>query len=114
MEERRKIRRTHIMCYSRIFDRRSGELVGFLNDITPQGMNILSDILLQSGKIYRFRIDLPEYVFGRNHLDLEGGCKWSRRDIDPNFYVAGFELLDVTEEEAQIIQQLNQEYELNR
>jgi hypothetical protein len=114
MEERRKIKRMHIMCYSRIFDRRSGELLGFLNDITPLGMNILSDRTLQTSHTYWFRMDLPEYIFGRAYLELSGICKWSRKDVDPNFYVAGFQLEGITPEDVQIINQLNEEFELNR
>lgn len=114
MEERRRIKRTHIMCYSRVFDRRTGDLVGFLNDITPQGMNILSDLSLRPEGTYRLRIDLPEYIFGRAYLELEANCRWSRQDVDPNFYIAGFQLAGVSPAEAQIIEQLNQEFELNR
>jgi hypothetical protein len=113
-DDRRRIKRRHIMCYSRIFDRRSGELVGFLNDIHPSGMNILSDLPLQPNSIYRFRLDLPEYVFGKSYMELTATCRWSRLDIDPHFYIAGFLLEGVSEEDSEIIEQLNREFELER
>jgi hypothetical protein len=114
MNERRKIIRRHIMCYSRVFDRRSGELLGFLNDIHRAGMNILSDLPMQVDKEYRFRLDLPEYIFGKNHLELNGICRWCRPDVDPHFYIAGFNLEGVSDEDAEIIERLNQEFELER
>jgi hypothetical protein len=114
MEERRTIKRRHIMCYSRVFERRTGEMVGFLNDIHPTGMNILSDLPLEEGRAYSFRIDLPEDIFGQPFLELQAACRWSRQDVDPHFFIAGFLLEGVSPVEEKLIEQLNQEFELER
>jgi hypothetical protein len=112
MEERRKVQRRHIMCYSRIYDRRTGEVVGYLLDITPAGMMVMGDEPLEPGQRSMFRLDLPEYVFGKQYLNLTGECVWSRPDIDPNFYTSGFRLDPLPEEDVQIIEGLTKEFEL--
>lgn len=42
MEERRKLQRRHIMFYSRVFDRKTGGLLGYLGNITPGGAMVIS------------------------------------------------------------------------
>ena len=112
MKERRKIPRRYIMFYSRIFDRKTGKLVGYLSDITREGAMIISDEPIEAENNYIFRMDLPDYVFGRGYLNLDVHCVWSRPDVNPDFYLAGFRLMEIEEVDGKVIDQINKEYGL--
>jgi hypothetical protein len=110
MDERRRLKRRYLMFYSRIFDRKTGSLIGYLSDITTEGMMIISEDELQAGIEYRLRMDLPEDIFGVTHMDILAQCVWSRQDVNPNFYIAGFQLLGLTDSDKFIIDQIIESY----
>jgi hypothetical protein len=109
-QDRRKLKRRYLMFYSRIFDRKTGSLIGYLSDITIEGMMIISEDPLQTGVVHKLRMDLPEDIFGRGHLDFEAYCIWSHQDVNPNFYIAGFKLEELKEEDKGIVEKIIESY----
>lgn len=110
MEERRKLKRRYLMFYSRIFDRRSGALIGYLSDITIEGMMVISEVPLETGLVSRLRMDLPEDIFDKNHMDFEALCIWNRQDVNPNFYISGFKLIGLSDSDKQTIERIIDAY----
>lgn len=110
MQERRKLKRRYLMFYSRIFDRKDGSLIGYLSDITIEGMMIISEATLETGVTHKLRMDLPEDIFGTGHLDFEAYCIWSHQDVNPNFFIAGFKLDELKEEEKEIVERIIESY----
>jgi hypothetical protein len=111
-EERRKLERPIIMCYSTVFDMRTGDFTGYLLDIHCEGMRILSDKKIPLGERFNFRLDLPEFVFGKEHIRLRASCVWSYPDIAQDFYSTGFRMEYLSEEDRAIIDGINREYKL--
>ncbi len=111
--DRRKLKRQHIMFYSRVFDRKTGAFLGYLGNLTPDGMMLICDTAIDVGVTFSLRIDLPEYLYQINVLNLMGGSVWCDRDIDPNFYNIGFELQAVSDAQQKIISQINDDYGLH-
>ncbi len=112
MEERRKLRRQHIMFYSRVFDRQTGTFMGYLGNLTETGAMIISEEALETEKVYDLRIDLPEDIYGQPILNLTVRSVWCQRDIDPNFYNIGFAMQDISEEDGELITQIIEDYGL--
>jgi hypothetical protein len=110
MIERRQLERKHLMFYSRVFDRKTGKFVGYLGDITVEGVMIISDEKIETDARYSFRMDLPEDLFPKALLNLEVESIWCQPDVDPNFYNTGFRLLDGSEEDQEIITRIIMEY----
>ncbi|RPI87745.1 MAG: PilZ domain-containing protein [Chloroflexi bacterium] len=110
MEDRRKLKRRYLMFYSRIFDRRNGALIGYLSDITTEGMMVISEVPLEKDIVHRFRMDLPEDIFGKGHMDFEALCVWNRQDVNPNFYISGFELKDLNDTDKNVIERIIDSY----
>jgi hypothetical protein len=110
MEDRRKYKRRYMMYYSRIFDRQTGIVIGYLVDLTPDGAMIISEQPIAPGKIHRLRMDLPEDIASKPSLDFEAKCVWCKTDIDPHFYGSGFQILSLSEEDALFIQRMIEEY----
>ncbi len=112
MAERRKLKRQHIMFYSRVFNRATGEFIGYLGNLTPSGAMIISEKALPVQEAYQLRIDLPEDMYKKPFLNLHARSVWCQRDVDPNFFNIGFEVKDVSPEDEMIIEQINADYGL--
>ncbi len=110
MAERRKLTRKYLGFFTRVFDRHSGDLLGHLGDITIEGAMIISRKPIPTGIIANLRIDLPEYLFGKDHLDTKAQSIWCMPDVTPEFYNTGFKFLEIAQEDTQIIERILKEY----
>lgn len=109
-QERRKSKRRYLMFYSRVFDRSIGKMVGYLSDMTVEGLMVISEDPSEPGKVYKLRIDLPEDEFNQNFIHFEAKCIWSQRDVNPHFFMNGFQLTQIVPDEIQIIEKIIQDY----
>ena len=111
MKERRKFKRRFIMYYTRIFDRGTGAIIGYLIDLSPDGAMLVSEAPFVGHKLYHLRMDVPEEFDAKACLDFEATCVWCRTDTtDPRFYESGFHLHDVPAEDIALIERIIQEY----
>lgn len=106
MDERRKLKRKYLMFYTRVFDLNTGKLLGYLSDLTAAGTMIISEEPIQPDTKFRLSIDLPEDFYSKQRLKFEARSVWCEADVNPKFYNTGFQLLDVTPEDVEIIERL--------
>jgi hypothetical protein len=115
MEERRKRNRSHLAFFTRLFNRQTGEMLGYLANITNEGAMLICETPVPVGKVYRLFMDLTEIDFGKPHLDFDGECLWCRLDeINPDSFNAGFSLSGLDEQDNVIIERIVREYSLRR
>ena len=115
MQERRNIERKYLVIYSRVFDRDSGKVLGYLADISQKGMMTISDDPLNENEIFNLRLDIPEpSEFSAKYLDMQAKVTYCRPDVDPEFLNIGFEFLSVNTLESQIIEEMISVYEFTR
>ncbi len=115
MKERRNLDRKYLMVYSRVFDRATGRILGYLSDLSPKGAMIISDDPIGENAKLSLRFDLPDPpLFSTDHLNLEARVAWCKPDIDPSFYNIGFEFLEINEQEKMIIEEMIEAYEFRR
>lgn len=115
MNERRTLDRKYLMVYSRVFDRLTGKILGYLSDLSPKGAMIISDDPIGENVKLSLRFDLPDPpLFSTDHLNLEARVAWCKPDIDPSFYNIGFEFLEINEQEKMIIEEMIDAYEFRR
>lgn len=98
------------MFYSRVFDRSTGMMIGYLSDITPAGAMIISEEPNKTDTLHRLVMDLPEDVFNKQHLSFEAKCVWCRPDVNPHFYMSGFQMENIAAEDAEIIERIIEDY----
>jgi hypothetical protein len=114
-DERRKLERKYLVVYSRVFDRKTGKVVGYLSDLTIKGAMIIGEHHMEPGEILQLRIDLPESPeFKKDHIDITAKAAWSKPDIDPVFFNTGFEFTDLQPEDYKIIDLMIELYEFRR
>ncbi len=109
-DDRRKFRRRYLMYYSRVFDRETGSVLGYIVDVTPEGAMIISEEPVSPGKTYQFRMDLPEDISERSFVDFTAESIWCKKDIDPNFYDTGLRISNLSDDDRGLIENMIQEY----
>ncbi len=62
------------------------------------------------GKITRLRVELTDEVSDKPFMELSVHGKWCEPDVIPNMYNAGFEILDLSREDAKITRQIIEEF----
>ena len=108
--DKRHIKRSHLIYYLRVFNQANNQILGHLVDITHEGAMLISESPIPTGEHFQLRMMLPAEIFGREHMDFEAESLWSKRDINPDFYDTGFRLLNVEVKDTAIIARLIDEY----
>jgi hypothetical protein len=107
---KRRLKRSHLIYYLRVFDRTTNQILGHLVDITPEGAMLISEQTIPIATRYQLRMMLPAEIFGREHLDFEAESLWSKHDINPDFHDTGFRLVNVEVKDIAVISRLIDEY----
>ena len=106
MDDRRSENRKFLSYFSRVVERDSGYLLGYLVDLTTGGALLVGNIYLEPNSPLRLRLDLPEGLTLQEQLDLDVMTVWSRPDQDPELYRTGLRLIDVTPSDLLILEKL--------
>ena len=111
MKERRTIERHHLIHYLRVFDDQTGEAVGNLADINPEGIMLLTEEPIEKGTSFSFHMEFPEEIDGKTRLQYEATTSWCGEDEKyPNLYSVGFKLGEISAEDREIIEYLIELY----
>ncbi len=110
MAEKRKLKRRHLIYYLRVFDRESSKLIGHLIDISPQGIMIMSEEPLEVNKLFKLRMDLPVDVFEKTEIEFDAESRWTKKDINPEFYDTGFAIMNLSYTDGRLIEKLIDDY----
>lgn len=103
-----------MLFFGRVLDRKSAQLLGNVADITGEGIMIISPQPIPVDQDFELRLDLPQHIFGIEYIDLKAHSIWCNPDIDPTLFNTGFQLLDVSPEDAEIIARIIKEYDIRR
>jgi hypothetical protein len=109
-QNKRKLRRVHLIYYLRIFDNNSGLNVGHLVDITTEGIMMISEEKVTLGKDFSLRMQLPTTITGREEINFTARSLWCKPDINPDFFVSGFRINDISPQEVKTITALINAY----
>ena len=115
MEERRKLPRKYLMAYSSVYEKSTGKMLGYLCDLTLDGLMVISKGSLELNKETEIRIDLPElYPFTEKILQIKVRVIWLKPDLDPRLNNIGFNFINLAEEEKPLIEKMIETYEFQR
>jgi hypothetical protein len=106
MENRRKINRRYLLYFIRVFDAATRQQIGNLVDITLKGAMIVSQDPIPLEKTIRLRLELTTDVSDKLFMEFPAISKWCHPDLEPSLRDTGFEILELTPEDAAIIQKI--------
>jgi hypothetical protein len=105
MNDRRQIKRRHLLYYLRVFDRATGEQLGHMVDITPEGLQLISEHPIEPGSTFQMSMDMPEER-GSGRISFDGVSMRCEQDVNPRFYLTGFKIHHLDDDNKSIINQL--------
>ncbi len=104
MGEHRRLKRQLLRYYLWVFNKKDNSLIGHVGDITTEGVMLVSKKLIEVGKIIQFRMEPSGFKMKESReVECTGTCVWSKGDTDPDFYIAGFKLNKLKEEDSEFI-----------
>lgn len=107
---KRLVERTYLIYHLRVFGSGRQHLLGHLVNITPDGMQLISENAIDPGIRQTVFMDLPRNVLAENHLILEAESRWCRKESRAEFFNIGFQIFNLSPENVQIIRTLIQEF----
>ncbi|MES9833693.1 MAG: PilZ domain-containing protein [Candidatus Thiodiazotropha sp. LLP2] len=112
-EDRRAIKRRHLIYYLRVWKTEDNTPLGQVVDINSQGMMLIGEKPVPTGEEFNLKINLPESEEELNFLNFKAVCRWSSKDINTAFYDSGLEFTDQSEEKIEALQRLIEDYGFN-
>jgi c-di-GMP-binding flagellar brake protein YcgR len=106
LEERRKIKRRHLVYYLKVFDVDTDLLLGHLVDITAEGMMMVREEPLEEGRVFQLRLELPQQVLMKDTLNFSAECRWCEKDVNPDLHKSGFQFLSISDKDQSVIDNL--------
>jgi len=110
MEERRRVKRRHLLYFGRIYDESARKLLGYLVDITESGFMVLSDERFPVGETYPLKLEVTDDVGQRPFISFTGKSIWCEPDIEPSRYNTGFEIVEMGPGDREIILAIIEKY----
>ncbi|WP_373185962.1 PilZ domain-containing protein [Halopseudomonas sp.] len=92
-QEQRRIERQQLSSYLRVFNRHSGRPMGYLGNISRQGMMLISDLPIMLGSCYELQLRLPGPGGSVEFFDFTAMSHWCRPDENPGHYDSGFSIV---------------------
>ena len=103
-EERRAYERYSVEFYLSVYDRKTNIFLGHVVDISLGGMQLLSETPIASGQLFRLRMDVSLESGRKEQIEFDAWSIWRTEDLNPGFYNAGFQFLDLSPTTGQSIQ----------
>lgn len=107
MPTHRRIERQQLSAFLRVFNRFTDKAIGYLGNVSPEGLMLISQLPLLVGADFQLQLKVPRADDGFLKIDLTARCLWSREDATPGYYDSGFELLECPPEYERLISALS-------
>jgi len=111
--DRRKSQRIALFGDFPVLDTKTTELIGYVRDISSNGMMVVGSLAPVVGRVYEITVALPEPIDDGNILQVEASCRWHTVDVKRGFHKSGFQLGELAEREQHIIEQIQADYEFS-
>ncbi len=109
MVEKRKIKRRHLIYYLKVLETKTNEVLGYLVDITTQGIMIMSEEPIEVDKTFHLKMLVQSEMSNKEYLQFDATSKWCRKSINSDFYDSGFELLNMPTDDFKKIEEIIEE-----
>jgi len=103
-EEKRAYERYSVEFYLSVYDRETDALVGHVVDISLGGLQLLSEAPIPAGEDFRLRMEVSLESGRQETVEFEAWPIWQSEDLNPGFYSAGFQFVDLSPGAAQSVQ----------
>ena len=108
MYKKRRIERHQLPCFLRVFNGVNGKPIGFLGNVSADGLMLISHLPLMVGADFDLHLKIPSDEGPQQNIVLRANCLWCREDVTPQHFDAGFSLQWAPPEYGQLVSALQQ------
>ncbi len=103
--EQRSATRKELSTIVDVFDTMSGERVGHIGNISRSGMMVICQKKVGEGHLYQLSFTLPEPdPAPPRQFNVGAMCLWCSEAESTGTFWAGFEVIDIADDEAEILE----------
>jgi hypothetical protein len=94
MEYRRKKERIPLIYHLAVRDRESQEVLGYLGNITTDGLLLFTKAQVEAGTddVHACELTIPAGSNSNRRISFDARCMWCKKDLHPDLYAAGFRI----------------------
>ncbi|MCP3672024.1 MAG: PilZ domain-containing protein [Gammaproteobacteria bacterium] len=109
-DDRRAIKRRHLIYYLRVWDLKTDQLLGHIVDINTGGFMLISEKPIEPKQTFGLEIHWNTPDETEIRIQFQAISRWSSNDINKAFFDTGFELVDQVEDVLKPIREMIEEY----
>ena len=110
MPERRKNARSKLPLDIPLYEQDTDQILGFLSDLSEQGLCINSDEPITQGTELELKMMLPNGWVDTAELDFSAQCCWWENEANDGLHSSGFQIIDINEQASKALEQLLEAY----
>lgn len=99
----RRIERHLLPYFLKVFNRFTGQPLGYLGNVSEDGLMLISDLPLLVGPDFELQLKVPGHAGALHLINLTASCLWCHEDQNPGHYDSGFMLLQAPCEYDQLV-----------
>ena len=114
MQNQRKESRKKLIAFTPVYDLLHKKLIGYVGDLTPQGVMVIGETALEVGRRLAIGIEFPNEESNEKpqRVVVPSRVAWCRQDEDtPQYLNIGFEFLELSPDGAEIIRAVLDRYQ---
>jgi hypothetical protein len=109
MRDKRKLKRRHLIYYLHVQERASGTTIGYLVDISTEGIMIMSDDPIAVGTVLELKIMLESEMSAKQYLYFDAKALRCEKSINGTSYDIGCQFLNLSPEDFREIEMIIEE-----
>jgi len=91
---------------AKVYDRDSGEVLGYTGNMHTEGMKLISVDQVGVGTEFRVKLEYLDAADELTEIHLEAECLWNGPGPNDDFHSSGFRFLRITVEQIRAIERL--------
>ena len=113
MNNQRKESRKKLVAFTPVYELLHKTLIGYVGDLTPQGVMVIGEKPVDIDKHLTLGIEFPDDESKAHTLKivLSARVAWCRQDDTPHYFNIGFEFLDLSPENAKVVDAILTRYQ---
>jgi len=114
-DETRKEERRKLMAFTPVLDLPKKSLLGYIGDLTTQGVLVVGEKSTEVDKVITLVIDFPETPeFHAKRVIIPARAIWCEKKQDEKYFDTGFEFQKVEKKDKIIIESILERYQYRR
>jgi len=104
MRDKRKLKRRNLIYYLHVLERASGRLIGYLVDISTEGILLMTESPIAFGTMLELKILLESELSAKQYLYFDARAVRCEKSINGTNYDIGCQLLNLAHEDFREIE----------